>query len=1021
MVMGTARTLAFALLLVSSLALQSDAAPADTSRAKILLLGFRGPRAGAARAAIGEILRRHDFEVVTKPRSIDRGKSLRHISEGLGVNAVVQGRTRVRGPALHLVVKVRTRDDWLKVATSRAIAAANEAATDLAPVFATSLEAALLKAGPEPPGPASPPATARSGSEADTTALPPAVVMPLPPAETKPVAPAHAATAATVPRLTATRIGRAPLLDGKLDDDVWGRVPITKKFTQKFPGEGQTPSEPTSIRVAYDDEALYVGIDCEQRGATVNRHLTRRDRMVESDWVAVAIDTRHDGKSAFDFNVNAAGVLVDSIRFNDTDVSTDWDENWDARTALTESGWSAEMRIPLRVLRFDSAPLQTWGFEARRYISQMHETDEWAYIPRSRIGEVSQYGTLEDLRSLNLGSGIELSPFVLSRLRRRDVRGDQLANGRDLALSAGLDLKWHLSQALTVDAAINPDFAQVEADQVILNLTNFEPTFPEKRRFFVEGIDTFATPSLQLLYTRRIGRATPAPVLADGEQLVEAPEPASIYGAAKLTAHLGQSLELGALSAVTGRNEVTVQLPDGSRVRRLADPLSIYNAVRIKRSMGDNGHIGLLATSAVHSERADDRPMVSAEAGQSFGLCPDGSHASPGQRCASNAHVAGLDWRWRSPSGDYSTNGQLVASLLEGGAPREVPDGTVIRSGDRAPGVYGYFGKEGGQHWLWDFYCLATARKFELNDLGYNDRANQVGGGGSLVFRTLEPWTSTLETRTRAETWAWNNMDGLNIGRNAILDFTVKFRNFWQLDLLLHYHGDHFDDREVGNGAALERAAATGPEFNVTTDPSGRVSGRLSGTALFLRDAINFKADATVTLRLLSQLDLELIPQALFTRGEPRYAGTAASGDYIFGRLAARSLGATLRATYTFTPKLTLQAYTQVFLAAKHYSDFSAFTPSAAEPRPILRFSRLNPLVGAPPITNPDAQEAAVDVNLVLRWEFRPGSLLYFVYTRSQVPDVVLAPTQNAVLDLRSLRGAPAADIFLLKLSYWWG
>jgi hypothetical protein len=1021
MVVDTARTLFVALLLVSSLPSQGDAAPADAPRSKILLLGFRGPRGDAARAAVGEILRRHDFEVVTKPRAIDRGVSLRHVSEELGVNAVVQGRTRVDGGRLHLVVQVRTRDDWQKVAKSRATATANEAAADLAPLFAPLLEAALLKAGPEPRSFASAPAAARSGSEADPTAFPSGVIK-LPPAgETKAVASVPAAVATAVPRLTAARIARAPLVDGKLDDDVWGLVPIAKKFTQKFPSEGQAPSEPTSIRVAYDDEALYVAIDCEQRGATVNGHLTRRDRMVESDWVAVAIDTRHDGKSAFDFNVNAAGVLVDAIRFNDTDVSTDWDENWDARTARTPLGWSAEMRIPLRVLRFESTPIQAWGFEARRYVSQMHETDEWAYIPRSRIGEVSQYGTLEGLHSLNLGSGVEFSPFLLSRLRRRDERGDQLASGSDVTLSAGLDLKWHLSQELTLDAAINPDFAQVEADQVILNLTNFEPTFPERRRFFIEGIDTFSTPSLQLLYTRRIGRATAAPALVEGERLVEIPAPTPIYGAAKLTARLGQSLEVGALSAVTGRNEVTVQLADGSRVRRLADPLSVYNAVRIKRSLGDNGHLGLLATSAVHSERADDPPLVSAEAGQSYGLCPDGSHAAPGQRCASNAHVAGLDWRWRSRSSDYTTNGQVVASLLEGGAPRAVPDGTVINSGDAAPGFYGYFGKEGGEHWLWDLYCLATARKFELNDLGYNDRANQIGGGGSVVFRTLAPWASTLETRTRMETWAWNNMDGLNLGRNAILDLTVKFRNYWQVDLVLHYHGDHFDDREVGNGAALKRAAAGGPEINITTDPTARVSGRLSGTALFLMDAVSYKADATVTFRLLPQLDLELIPQALYTRGEPRYAGTAPSGDYIFGNLEAKSLGGILRATYTFTPRLTLQAYTQVFLAAKHYSEFSRFSPSASDPHPSIRFSHLTLLGGPPPIENPDTQEAAVDVNLVLRWEFRPGSLLYLVYTRSQVPDVVLRPDQNGVLDLHSLRGAPAADVFLLKISYWWG
>src|SRR5262249_40805554 len=217
------------------------------------------------------------------------------------------------------------------------------------------------------------------------------------------------------------------------------------------------------------------------------------------------------------------------ILFNDTDSSSDWDENWDARTARTEHGWSAEFRIPLRILRFARLPVQDWGFQARRYISARQETDEWSFIPRTQAGEVSRYGRLDNLVGLTPRSPLELRPFVLGRVRVRDAVSDMIASGTDATGSAGLDIKWHASQSLTLDASFNPDFAQVEADQLILNLTTFETYYPEKRPFFLEGIDTFATP-MQVLYTRRIGRASPVPALRTDriQTLVHLPAPATI-------------------------------------------------------------------------------------------------------------------------------------------------------------------------------------------------------------------------------------------------------------------------------------------------------------------------------------------------------------------------------------------------------------------------------------------------------------------------------------------------------------
>ncbi|MCU1283095.1 MAG: hypothetical protein JWM53_6641, partial [bacterium] len=198
--------------------------------------------------------------------------------------------------------------------------------------------------------------------------------------------PLTAAAERPLPHVRAIRVGHSPTLDGKLDDPAWQAAPPMDSFVQKFPNEGTAPTEQTTIRVIYDVDAVWIGVDCRQRTSPIVGRLTRRDRPIEADSITIDLDSRRSGTNAFEFAVNAAGVLSDSIRFNDTDSSSDWDENWDARVARTADGWSAEFRIPLRILRFDSLPVQSWGFQARRYISARQETDEWAFIPRTSAG-----------------------------------------------------------------------------------------------------------------------------------------------------------------------------------------------------------------------------------------------------------------------------------------------------------------------------------------------------------------------------------------------------------------------------------------------------------------------------------------------------------------------------------------------------------------------------------------------------------------------------------------------------------
>jgi Domain of unknown function (DUF5916)/Carbohydrate family 9 binding domain-like len=803
------------------------------------------------------------------------------------------------------------------------------------------------------------------------------------------------------PHIRAVRTTQRPVIDGRLDDPAWRSAVPSDTFTQHFPSEGAPPSERTEVRILYDDDALYVGVDCWQVHVPVVKRLMRRDTQLSSDGVWMDIDSRRDGATAFHFGVNAAGVLSDAIHFNDTDYSSDWDAVWEGKAADTDHGYSIEFRIPLYVLKFTALPVQDWGFQLRRFVEAQGETDDWAFFSRRAGSYIPTFGRLDDLTELRPRRALQLRPFGLGRLRHRAAAAaassGTLARGFDATASAGLDAKAAVSNELTLDLALNPDFGQVEADAVILNLSTFETFFPEKRPFFLEGIDAFAG-IRPLLYTRRIGRQAASPALAAGETLVDAPEPSPIYGAAKLVGTIGGRTTIGLLSAVTGETNVDVQVTDpvaGPRlVRRLTDPLSAFNVMRLKRLVGADAEVGVLATATNRFDRGFN-----------------------------DAYVASADGRWRSPWGDYAASGQAIASALVGGPPRAARDGIPVRPGTLAGGGSLIFGKQGGPHWLWSATQNLAGRQLEFNDLGYLERKNDYQGLSSVTYRTIEPWWKTIETRTTLQGEVRRTLDGVDLANAAQLSTWWLLANFWTISAAVQFRGASHDDREMGDGTALQRAARWGGELSIYTDSRRRVSGSIFGQALRLSNGTHLEARGQVTLRLLPQLELDVLPTATFDEGEPRYVSTTSAdptlgSTYLLGTQQARSLGATVRAAYTFTPELSLQVYSQAFLARVHYAAF--FQTPAVGFRQRVDLSALVPT--APPAASPDSLTATLNVNVVLRWEYRLGSTLFLVYTRAQAPALAVPPGGATSLDLQPvLRGRAAVDVIMLKLAYWWG
>jgi hypothetical protein len=416
---------------------------------------------------------------------------------------------------------------------------------------------------------------------------------------------------------------------------------------------------------------------------------------------------------------------------------------------------------------------QRWGLQITRYTAERNETDLWAWRPRSASGYVSTFGTLEGLAGIQPARPVEARFSEIVRLQFRDseARGEY-AKPHDWHFAFELSGRAHPTQGTTLDIALNPDFGLVEADQVVLNLSNYEIFYPEKRPLFLEGQDTWVTPR-SVLYTRRIGAQPGDPTLAPGERLLDHPDPSRIWAAAKLVGAAGSRTNVGLITALTGENTAQIETQtrdpgifgaDAFTVSRVVAPPSLFNVLRLRRLWGQGGDVGLLATAVNRFEHA----------------------ATP--RLTNDAYVAAADGHWHSPAANYLLTGQLVAAMLAEGPSRPQADGIATEPGHVALGGTLTAAKQGGEHWLASTSHSISGRELDYNDLGYLDRKNDYSGYADLTYRTVAPWWKTTDTFATAAASHRQTLDGISLGDNFRLMVGGTLTSFWSTNVAAYYH-----------------------------------------------------------------------------------------------------------------------------------------------------------------------------------------------------------------------------------------
>jgi hypothetical protein len=856
--------------------------------------------------------------------------------------------------------------------------------------------------------------------------------------------------AATVlPTLRAARREGPIVLDGRLDDAAWQRAEAFSNFLQSYPNRGQPAQERTEVRVVYDEAALYVGVRMfDPRPDSIAAQLARRDASgIYSDWIHVIIDSYNDRRTAFRFTVNPRGVQKDVYTSDDGAEDLNWDAVWEAATRVDAEGWVAEYRIPFSQLRFgsSSASERVWGFQIMRDVARRNERSTFAPWSPTEPGFVSRFGYLTGLIDLQNPSRLEIQPYISGQVTR--APGDTLDpfyDRTDLKPSVGADVRWGIPGGLTLTATVNPDFGQVEVDPAVVNLSAFETFFPEKRPFFLEGSDVFSFGQVRrnndygsqtFLYSRRIGRRPQRSPGGPGVEHFDAPQQTTIIGAAKLTGKRGP-WTIGILDAVTPEENADIDSVSGARAKSPVEPLTNYFAGRIRRDFrSGNSVAGAMVTNTLRALKDDVFDAF-----------------LPAQ-----ASLAGFDFEHNWANRSWTVSGFTAFSQVRGSeqaitavqnAPAHYlnrPDAIRLEYDPTRTSLDGHLSEIAIARSGKIFGSIAiknASPTFEINDFGFHGRMDYRSFSQLIGYQDYVAKGNFRDKSIYAysnHTW---NFDRVRIFDAYTISGNATFKNFWYAGLGTGFNPDYFSDRLTRGGplALVPRGAyvnafggtdtrkpvvLSADVFN-SSDASG--AGSLSGN-------ISASWRPTTSMRITFGPGLGLDKSTTqYIRGVNDPEATNTFGRrHVFANLRQVTLSMDTRVEWTLTPSLSLQTYMQPFVSAGSYSKFKEFLRPRERDYAVYgedkgTISRTGGVYTvdpdgtgvAPAFTfgDPRFNIRSLRGNAVLRWEYRPGSQLYFVWQQQREDFEPIGEFETG-RDVGAIFRTVPTNIFLVKATYW--
>lgn len=817
------------------------------------------------------------------------------------------------------------------------------------------------------------------------------------------------------PSVTAYRITDGGItLDGVLDDPVWAEADAARGFKMHEPERGGLPTEETVFKIAYDSEALYFGVACYENNINnVTSKLTRRDRIDQSDVVSIYIDPYLDRTTGYNFRVNPHGVQEDHFIASDgNNRDRDWDAVWDAEVSRDENGWYVEVRIPFSSVRYRAAEEMTWGLQVYRWMHGRGEDTGWAYWDRETSGFVSRFGLLTGMQNIPAPRQLEITPYFVTRGTDPSEENTLLdSNGSPIAgdqfhdfENFGADVKYGVTSDLTLNATIQPDFGQVEADPSVLNLSPFETFFQEKRPFFIEGAQFFRHRGFNLFYSRRIG--------------TEGGDNSRIRFASKITGKTAGEISVATLIAatdITGKGQAHNLFRTGTQE-------SNYFVTRFGKEFKEGTHsINVIQTGAIRPG-ADRR----------------------------NAYTTGVDFEMNFKDRGYQVTGSFVGSVVRPAQGADfTPSGSIYGTGGSLEGYKQNGIYRGGAWARWE------GDRLDINDLGFLSAPDEINGGmwaqrringdgESLINRgniNLNLFASVLyagnsDTNPLDSSLLWRYDRGHHQSSGGNVNAWMQFRNYWSFFSGVWHDHQGTSKFETRGGPLMTRPTRTGSWVGFSTDFRKPYSFETELNASWGADgyrrwavdqSLRWAQSTKINHRLElgyseNHRDAQFIGAGNYSDSfaspfndsnfDPAAIGGAGIGgvSYVFGELDTQTFDVTLRTDLLFNRNQSLELYMQPFMTVGSYRN-----PRELEEEDTYDFSQVT--LDA---SQADFNFVSLNMNLVYRWEYRPGSTLFLVWTHSRgTSESRSDPGFHTGLAPGNLFGNEPENVVLAKLTYW--